>query len=142
MNNIEATEPTTAVEASEPSTNGDDELRAEMIRDRFDAAAARAGVDVGYVDVALKLFQDGGTEPTRDNMSSFISTLKKEKPALFASRPANTAPLPPAPATPSVGALDDPYTRWRSLEESGQRAEAEAHYRLHRRQILRSPTRS
>lgn len=131
-----ATEPAAAVEPGSEVA----ELRGEMIRDRFDAAAARAGVDGAYVDVTLALFQQSGQEPSKANMSAFIESLKKSKPALFGPQPASTAPTPQAatPAAPAPGAVSNPYQQWQALRAAGRKAEAEAYYHTHRRAIQRA----
>ncbi len=114
-------------------------LRAEMVRDRFDAVAARAGVDAAYVDVALGLFESTGQEPSKANMAAFVTALRKEKPALFGPQPASTAPTPPlaVPSAPAPGGMSTPFQQWQALEAAGRKAEAEAYYRLHRRSINR-----
>jgi hypothetical protein len=111
-----------------------------MKRDRFDAAAARAGVDEGYVDAALALFDQCGKEPTKENMSAFIAELKKSKPALFGPQPANTAPAPAtsAPSTPAPGGAASPHQQWRALLDAGRKAEAEAFYLQNLDEIRRS----
>src|SRR6188508_3095110 len=103
-------------------------LRAEMVRDRFDAVAARAGVDAAYVEVALKLFESTGKEPTKANMATFVESMKKDKPALFGPQPASTAPTPSiaTPAAPAPGGISNYFEQWRSLLAAGRKTEAEA----------------
>ena len=117
-----------------------DSLRAEMMRDRFEAAAARAGVGEAYVEVAQSLFQKTGKEPTKENMTAFIVELKKKSPALFGPQPANTGPTPSAhaPSSPAPGDVATPFQQWQSLEAAGRKAEAEAYYRLNRHAINRT----
>lgn len=115
-------------------------LRAEMVRDRFDAAAARVGVDAAYVDVALSLFEKTGQEPTKDNIQRFCAELKTSKPALFGPQPASTAPVPASavPAAPAPGGVSNPYQQWQALRAAGRTAEAQAFYMLHRGAITRT----
>jgi hypothetical protein len=134
----------TAIVASGATAGGPSpdtaELRAEMIADRFDAAAARAGIDESYTDVALELFRKSGKEPTKANLAAFCGELKKTRPALFGPQPAQTAPMPAhaAPATPAPGAITSRYQQWQALRAAGRNAEAEAFYLIHHGAITRS----
>ncbi len=124
--------------ASDPSGQVD-QLRAEMVRDRFDAAAARAGIAEEYTDVALALFEKTGAEPSKENLSKFCADLRKNRPALFGPTPAQTSPVPlqAAPTTPAPGAVANHFSTWQALESAGRKAEAEAFYRLNRHAINR-----
>ncbi len=117
-----------------------DQLRAEMIRDRFDSVAARTGIAEEYTDVALALFGKSGQEPTRDNLQKFCAELKKNRPALFGPQPASTAPVPAhaVPAAPAPGGVSNPYQQWQALRAAGRTAEAQAFYMQHRGAITRS----
>lgn len=116
------------------------ELREQMLADRFDAAAARAGIDEAYTDVALELFRKTGQQPTKQNLTKFCTELKKTRPALFGPQPAQTAPTPnqAAPTSPAPGAVATPYQQWRALRAAGRQAEAEAYYAKNRSAISRT----
>lgn len=115
-------------------------LEQQMLADRFDAVAARAGIDEVYTEVALELFRKTGQEPTKANLTKFCGELKKTRPALFGPQPAQTAPVPAgsAPTAPAPGAASSPYQQWQALRAAGRRAEAEAFYAKHRRAITRT----
>ena len=119
------------------------------LRDRFDAVAARAGLDEDFADEvndkAVRWLADQKLEPTRENLGRFLDDLKAKKPKLFAAPVAtaapttSTAPVYPnaAPATPAPATVETPYTRWRALRETGRQAEAEAYFRLNASAIRR-----
>lgn len=115
-------------------------LQAQMMADRWEAAAARAGIEDAYVDAALALFNATGKEATKANMMEFADALKAEKPALFGPVPAQTAPTPTqaTPAAPAPGGVSNAYSQWRALVDAGRRAEAEAYYLRHRHAINRA----
>ena len=123
-------------------------LQAEVFRSRFEAAAARAGLEEDYVDEvgakAAKWIADQKLDGTKENLSKFLDEFRGKKPKLFAQPvaprgPANTAPVVPnaQPAAPAPAAVTNPFTQWRALIESGRRADAEAFYRLNHRSINR-----
>lgn len=123
-------------------------LQAEVFRSRFEAVAARAGLDDDYLDEvgakAEKWLADQKLDGTKENLSKFLDEFRGKKPKLFATPtqprgPANTAPVVPnaQPAAPAPAAVTNPFTQWRALVESGRRAEAEAFYRLNHRAINR-----
>jgi hypothetical protein len=128
--------------ASVPAGASADEiaaLRDQMLIDRFDAAAARAGIDESYTEVALELFRKTGKEPTKENLAAFCADLKKTRPALFGPQPASTAPASShAPAAPAPGTTTTPYLQWQALRAAGRRAEAEAFYLRHSNAIART----
>jgi len=117
-------------------------LREQVLVDRFDAVAARAGIDESYTEVALELFRKTGDEATKENLAKFCASLKKSRPALFGPQPAQTAPKPTqaAPAAPAPGVLTTPFQQWRSLLSAGRKAEASAFYQKNRRAISRTAT--
>lgn len=117
------------------------QLREQTVADRFDAVAARAGIDETYTEVALELFRKTGQEPSKANLTKFCADLKKNRPALFGGpQPASTAPTPPhaVPSAPAPGAVSNPYQQWQALRAAGRAAEAEAFYQRHRRAIQRA----
>jgi hypothetical protein len=140
-NPISAVAAPPSVEAPLPSPAGaspeadGSAARAELARTRLEAVAARAGLDEAYTDVAETLFQKTGKEPTKENLAAFVAGLKAKQPALFVA--ANTSPPSSAPHAPAPGVIQSATTKWRALEASGQRADAEAFYLLNRRSIQR-----
>lgn len=132
-----ATEPTSAT--ADPSAELA-QLREQTIADRFDAVAARAGIDEAYTEVALELFRKTGQEPSKTNLTKFCADLRKSRPALFGPQPASTAPTPPhaTPSAPAPGAVSNPYQQWQALRAAGRAAEAEAYYQKNRRAIQRA----
>lgn len=132
-----------AVPAGAPAIAPSDDvaaLRDQMLVDRFDAVAARAGIAEGYTEVALELFRKTGKEPSRENLAAFCKDLKAKRPALFGPQPASTAPTPAnaVPAAPAPGVITSPLQQWQALRAAGRRAEAEAFYAKHRRAITRA----
>jgi hypothetical protein len=115
-------------------------LREQMLVDRFDAVAARAGIAEDYTEVALELFRKTGKEPTRETLAAFCKDLKAKRPALFGPQPASTAPTQTTavPAAPAPGAVSTPYEQWRALLAAGRKPEAQAFYAQHRAAINRA----
>lgn len=139
-----AATPTAPAPGADPSAAKDSAelsaLREQMIADRFDAVAARAGIDESYAEVALELFRKTGKEPTKENLATFCTELKKTRPALFGPQPAQTAPTPKVavPSAPAPGAITTPYQQWQALKAAGRTAEAEAYYQRHHRAIAKT----
>jgi hypothetical protein len=127
-------------------------LKAELLRERFDAVATRAGLADDVVDIvgeqAHRWLEREGKEATRENISAYLDDLRSRSPRLFAraaspapapkAPPRDTAPAaPPAPA-PAPAALESPYARWRALQAAGRTDEAKAFFLLNARAINRS----
>jgi hypothetical protein len=106
----------------------------ELERARFEAAAARAGVDDAYLDTVEHLFSRSGKPATKENLASFMSALRSKQPALFT--PASTAP-PSNAAPPAPGVVQSATSKWEALKASGDRAAAELFYLMHRDAINR-----
>jgi hypothetical protein len=152
QNNDQADAPAEA-DAPAAATAANDtpaDLTAELSRTRFEAVAARAGLDEDYLEEvgakAEKWLADQKLEPTKQNLGKFVDEYRTKKPKLFAVATAAAAPatartVPPSPnnhpAAPAPAHVENPYSRWRALKEAGRHAEAEAFYRLNHRAIAR-----
>jgi hypothetical protein len=118
--------------AADPSS-----LRAELVTARLEGA----GIDPSLLDLVAPLFPADQT-PTKAAVDAFVTGLRKSRPALFGAgpAPAQTAPTPAraVPSAPAPGSAATPFQTWQALEASGRKVEAEAYYRLHRRDINRT----
>jgi hypothetical protein len=154
---INAQEGNNAAGAPAPAAAAPD-LRQELIRERFEAVAARSGLDESVVDLVAPAahgwLEKNGRAGTKQDLADYMAELRVSKPKLFgaatapaaptappvATAPANTAPVMPNAhaAAPTPGAIENPFSRWRALLAAGRRAEAEAYYRTNRRAIARN----
>jgi hypothetical protein len=116
----------------------------ELVRERFSAVAARAGLEPDYEDVlhdqAIAWCKGQGAEPTRENLSRFVEAQKANRPKLFASAAVTTPPPSGARSTPTptVAGVETPYGRYRALKEAGRHDDAKAFYLANARAINRS----
>jgi hypothetical protein len=130
-------------------------LQRELVNERFESVAAKAGLDESAVELvapaAHRWLEENKRAGTKADLAEFFAGLKSRTPRLFAQAPAvapaptpvaaqpkNTAPVAPSAPAPAPGAIETPYSRWQALRAAGRHDEAKAYYMRHSRGITRS----